>query len=80
MQAGGGCRRGPQIVCNLQGMSLTDARRIALHPIYRDGALGAGDLPELARLKHPGTAIKKPASTEVFAGLLPPPRRDARQA
>ena len=40
-----------QIVRNLQGMSLTDARRIARHLIYRDGALGAGDLPELARLK-----------------------------
>jgi SpoVK/Ycf46/Vps4 family AAA+-type ATPase len=40
-----------QIVRNLQGMSLTDARRIARHLIYRDGALGMGDLPELARLK-----------------------------
>lgn len=40
-----------QIVRNLQGMSLTDARRIARHLIYRDGALGLGDLPELARLK-----------------------------
>ncbi len=40
-----------QIVRNLQGMSLTDARRIARHLIYRDGALGSDDLPELARLK-----------------------------
>ena len=40
-----------QIVRNLQGMSLTDARRIARHLIYRDGALGPNDLPELARLK-----------------------------
>jgi AAA+ superfamily predicted ATPase len=40
-----------QIVRNLQGMSLTDARRIARHLIYRDGALGPDDLPELARLK-----------------------------
>ena len=40
-----------QIVRNLQGMSLTDARRIARHLIYRDGVLGADDLPELARLK-----------------------------
>ena len=40
-----------QIVRNLQGMSLTDARRIARHLIYRDGALGPGDLPELSRLK-----------------------------
>ena len=40
-----------QIVRNLQGLSLTDARRIARHLIHRDGALGPGDLPELARLK-----------------------------
>lgn len=40
-----------QIVRNLQGMSLTDARRIARHLIYRDGVLGPDDLPELARLK-----------------------------
>ncbi len=40
-----------QIVRNLQGMSLTDARRIARHLIYRDGVLGLDDLPELARLK-----------------------------
>ena len=40
-----------QIVRNLHGMSLTDARRIARHLIYRDGVLGADDLPELARLK-----------------------------
>ena len=40
-----------QIVRNLHGMSLTDARRIARHLIHRDGALGPGDLPELARLK-----------------------------
>ncbi|WP_256645665.1 AAA family ATPase [Thermomonas paludicola] len=40
-----------QIVRNLQGLSLTDARRIARHLIWRDGALGQDDLPELARLK-----------------------------
>ncbi|MBS0229494.1 MAG: AAA family ATPase [Proteobacteria bacterium] len=40
-----------QIVRNLQGMSATDARRIARHLIWRDGALGPHDLPELARLK-----------------------------
>ena len=40
-----------QIVRNLQGLSLTDARRIARHLIHRDGAMGPGDLPELARLK-----------------------------
>ena len=40
-----------QIVRNLQGLSLTDARRIARHLVWRDGALGPGDLPELARLK-----------------------------
>ena len=40
-----------QIVRNLQGMSLTDARRIARHLIWRDGALDMSDLPELARLK-----------------------------
>lgn len=40
-----------QIVRNLHGMSETDARRIARHLIWRDGALGPHDLPELARLK-----------------------------
>ncbi|KRG72005.1 AAA family ATPase [Pseudoxanthomonas dokdonensis] len=40
-----------QILRNLQGLSLTDARRIARQLIYADGALGANDLPQLARLK-----------------------------
>jgi MoxR-like ATPase len=40
-----------QIVRNLQGLSETDARRIARHLIFRDGALGADDVPELAKLK-----------------------------
>ncbi|MFT4179135.1 MAG: AAA family ATPase [Thermomonas sp.] len=40
-----------QIVRNLHGLTLTDARRIARHLIYRDGALDFDDLPELARLK-----------------------------
>jgi hypothetical protein len=40
-----------QIVRNLQGLSATDARRIARHLIYRDGVLGPDDLPELAKLK-----------------------------
>ena len=40
-----------QIVRNLQGLSLTDARRIARQLIYADGALNAADLPQLARLK-----------------------------
>jgi len=40
-----------RIVRNLQGLDATDARRIARHLIFRDGALGADDLPELARLK-----------------------------
>ncbi|WP_226467465.1 AAA family ATPase [Luteimonas panaciterrae] len=40
-----------QIVRNLQGLSLTDARRIARQLIFRDGVLNANDLPELAKLK-----------------------------
>ncbi|MEO6104216.1 MAG: AAA family ATPase, partial [Pseudoxanthomonas sp.] len=40
-----------QIVRNLQGLSLTDARRIARRLIYDDGALSAADLPQLSRLK-----------------------------
>ncbi|PJK12420.1 ATPase [Lysobacteraceae bacterium NML120232] len=40
-----------QIVRNLQGLSETDARRIARQLIFRDGALGMDDLPQLARLK-----------------------------
>ena len=36
---------------NLRGLALTDARRIARQLIFRDGALGAADLPELAKLK-----------------------------
>ncbi len=39
------------IVRNLQGLSLTDARRIARHLIFDDGALGSADLPQLAKLK-----------------------------
>ena len=39
------------IVRNLRGLSLVDARRLARHLIFRDGALGQGDLPELAKLK-----------------------------
>src|SRR6185295_8766223 len=41
----------PAIVRNLSGLSLTEARRIARHLIFRDGALGPHDLPELTRLK-----------------------------
>jgi AAA+ superfamily predicted ATPase len=40
-----------QIVRNLQGLSLTDARRIARQLIYDDGALSAADLPQLSKLK-----------------------------
>ncbi|KAF1712269.1 ATPase [Pseudoxanthomonas kalamensis DSM 18571] len=40
-----------QIVRNLGGLNLVDARRIARQLIYADGALGPGDLPQLARLK-----------------------------
>lgn len=40
-----------QILRNLQGLSLGDARRIARQLIHADGALAAGDLPQLARLK-----------------------------
>lgn len=40
-----------QIVRNLHGLTSTDARRIARHLIWRDGALDFDDLPELARLK-----------------------------
>ena len=40
-----------QIVRNLQGLSLTDARRIARQLIHDDGALNAADLPQLSRLK-----------------------------
>lgn len=39
------------ILRNLQGLSLGDARRIARQLIYADGALGADDLPQLAKLK-----------------------------
>ncbi|SEM15963.1 AAA+-type ATPase, SpoVK/Ycf46/Vps4 family [Pseudoxanthomonas sp. GM95] len=40
-----------QIIRNLAGLDLVDARRIARHLIYDDGALGPGDLPQLAKLK-----------------------------
>ena len=39
------------IVRNLRGLSLTEARRIARHLIFRDGAVCHLDLPELAKLK-----------------------------
>jgi hypothetical protein len=39
------------IVRNLRGLTLVEARRIARHLIFRDGALGENDLPELSKLK-----------------------------
>lgn len=39
------------IVRNLRGLSLMEARRLARHLIFSDGAIHAGDLPELAKLK-----------------------------
>ncbi len=41
----------PAIVRNLRGLALTEARKIARNLIYRDGALGPPDLPELTRQK-----------------------------
>ncbi|WP_313271272.1 AAA family ATPase [Stenotrophomonas sp.] len=40
-----------QILRNLRGLGLTDARRIARQLIHADGALKADDLPQLAKLK-----------------------------
>ncbi|MBB3276416.1 MULTISPECIES: AAA family ATPase [unclassified Pseudoxanthomonas] len=40
-----------QVLRNLQGLSLSDARRIARQLIHADGALNADDLPQLTRLK-----------------------------
>ncbi|MBB1473197.1 AAA family ATPase [Luteimonas sp. MC1782] len=40
-----------QIVRNLRGLSLTDARRIARQLIFNDGVICGDDLPQLARLK-----------------------------
>jgi len=40
-----------QIVRNLQGLSLSDAQRIARQLIHSDGALNTEDLPQLTRLK-----------------------------
>ena len=39
------------IVRNLRGLSLSEARRIARHLIFRDGAIHQDDLPELSKLK-----------------------------
>jgi SpoVK/Ycf46/Vps4 family AAA+-type ATPase len=40
-----------QIVRNLAGLSLPDARKIARQLIFRDGAISSDDLPQLAKLK-----------------------------
>lgn len=40
-----------QIVRNLHGLSMHDAKRIAEQLIYDDGVLAASDLPKLAKLK-----------------------------
>ncbi len=40
-----------QIVRNLQGLSETDARRIARHLVFDDGVIDARDLAQLAKLK-----------------------------
>ena len=39
------------VLRNLRGLALGDARRIARQLIFRDGAIGEADLPELAKLK-----------------------------
>ena len=39
------------LVHNLRGLSLTEAERLARQLIFRDGAIGPDDLPELAKLK-----------------------------
>ncbi|MEO8159920.1 MAG: AAA family ATPase [Arenimonas sp.] len=39
------------VVRNLRGLALGEARRIARQLIFRDGAIGENDLPELAKLK-----------------------------
>ena len=39
------------MVRNLRGLSLTEARRLARQLVFRDGAIGPADLPELAKLK-----------------------------
>jgi hypothetical protein len=39
------------LVRNLRGLNLTEARCIARHLIFRDGAIGHDDLPELNKLK-----------------------------
>lgn len=36
---------------NLRGLSLTEAQRLARQLIFRDGAIGPDDVPELAKLK-----------------------------
>lgn len=40
-----------QVLRNLRGLDLPDARRIARQLIHHDGVLGADDLPQLAKLK-----------------------------
>lgn len=40
-----------QILRNLKGLGLRDARRIARQLIFNDGVLGQDDLPQLAKLK-----------------------------
>ncbi len=39
------------MVRNLRGLSLVEARRLARQLVFRDGAIGPADLPELAKLK-----------------------------
>jgi hypothetical protein len=39
------------MVRNLRGLSLTESRRLARQLVFRDGAIGPADLPELAKLK-----------------------------
>ena len=39
------------VVRNLRGLALGEARRIARQLIFRDGAIGESDLPELSKLK-----------------------------
>ena len=67
-----------QLVNNLEGLTLKDARRLARNAIRDDGALDEADLPELMRAKFdllsPGGILSFELETARFADVAGMPR------
>jgi hypothetical protein len=67
-----------QLLVNLEGLTMKDARRLARNAIFDDGALGESDLPEVMRAKfdllNPGGVLGYEMETARFAQIAGMPR------